>query len=112
MVMYGETLGRWGLVGVLLSLGCSGVSSPPARERGPVSRQDGGATSDTEGGNTSEAPPNTEETAATSTSSDHTSYVRLPHAPTGEPVLPSYWTILRTDQPTVYTAPLDFSGVP
>jgi YD repeat-containing protein len=39
-------------------------------------------------------------------------YARLSHAPTGEPVLPSYWTILRTDQPTVYTAPLDFSDVP
>lgn len=39
-------------------------------------------------------------------------YHRLPQPPTQEPVLPSYWSILRTDQPNVYMAPLDFSNVP
>jgi YD repeat-containing protein len=39
-------------------------------------------------------------------------YARLSHAPTREPELPSYSTVLRMVQPTVYMAPLDFSTVP
>ncbi len=39
-------------------------------------------------------------------------YRRLAHPPQGEPQLPSYWTVLRMDQPSVYMAPVDYSKVP
>lgn len=55
--MHGVALGRWGLVGVLLSLGCSSVSSPLARGRGPGSEQDGGASADGLGDDSDEAAP-------------------------------------------------------
>lgn len=55
------------------------------------------------------------EVIETETSAQRTvvrTYQRLAHPPTGEPLLPSYWTILRMDQPTVYMAPVDYSVVP
>lgn len=56
-----------------------------------------------------------DEVVQTEVSSQRTvvrTYARLPQAPTSEPALPSYWTLLRMDQPSVYIAPLDFSNVP
>lgn len=55
------------------------------------------------------------EVIETETAPDRTvvrTYKRLPHAPTGEPQLPSVWTILHMDQPNVYRAPTDYSKVP
>jgi YD repeat-containing protein len=56
-----------------------------------------------------------DEVIATETTTHNTiarTFKRLSHAPTGEPRLPSYWTLLRMDQPTVYMAPPDYSKVP
>lgn len=39
-------------------------------------------------------------------------FKRLSHAPIGEPQLPSFWTELGMDQPSVYIAPTDYSQVP
>lgn len=56
-----------------------------------------------------------DEVIETETSADRTvvrTYRRLSHAPTVEPLLPSYWTLLHMDQPNVYIAPTDYSQVP
>lgn len=56
-----------------------------------------------------------EEVVETETSDQGTivrTYKRMPHAPIAEPTLPSFWTELRMDQPSVYIAPTDYSNVP
>lgn len=56
-----------------------------------------------------------DEVIETETSGDRTvvrTYRRLAHVPTVEPLRPSFWSILRMDQPDVYIAPTDYSNVP
>src|SRR5690606_12620066 len=51
----------------------------------------------------------------TETTPEHTvvrTYQHLSREPVGQPQIPSFWTLLRMDQPSRYVAPPDYSKVP